>query len=197
MTEQESVEAHVPITISIDVQQLLRSELGWTPQYSGHGPDDYEEEEPLPGGNGKIVDVVAAKLADAIKKDVLTDVKAAVKETALAKVDALIDEIMIQPLTLTSSYGEPKSGEMTLREAMIKAMNDRLTSTVDSNGKPLDRNGYGRGMSFIQWHAEQAARAVLDKELTGQISAAVKQIKTAATNLVTTKIGEALGRALS
>lgn len=198
MTEQEKTSINTPITIAIDVQELLKSELGWrhaTPISTNGDPDDWDDD--VEYGNGKLIDLVAFKLAAEIKADASRAIREVVKERALAQVDTLIEEILAGTVTLTSEYGEAKSPAMTIREAMIKAMTDRLECNVDANGKKIDRNSYGSGTSYLVWHSQRAAQNVLDKELTGQINAAVKQIKTAAQQLVTNKIGEALGRALS
>jgi hypothetical protein len=195
MSESEQVEAHVPITISIDVEQLLKSELGWTT----YNADDYDDPEPgyAPGGDGRIIDVVAMKLAKAIEDEVRTAVSEAVKIKALEKVDALIDDVMSGTIRLTSEYGEPKSPETTVREAMIKAMTDRLEAPVDRDGKTFDgRKSYGTKYTYLQYRAEQTAKVVLDKELSTQLAAATKQIKDKATDLVSKKISEALGRVL-
>jgi hypothetical protein len=116
-----------------------------------------------------------------------------VRAGALEKVDALIDEVMAQPVRLTSTYGEPKSPEMSMREAMIKAMTDRLDQKVDRDGKRA-RDGYGTSQTYLQWRAEQTANSVIDKEMSKRLSEAAKQIKEAATNLVSKRIADVLGR---
>lgn len=193
MSEIEQAEAHVPITISIDVEQLLKSELGWTTYNAG----DYESPESgyAPGGDGRIIDVVAAKLAAAIQKDVKSVVQDAVREKALEKVDDLIDEVMAGDIRLTSQYGEPKSPEMTLREAMIQAMVTRLDSKVDRDGKPSRNDRYGgTDRTYLQYRAEKVAEQILDKELSSKLAEAAKAIKTSATEIVGKKIAEVLGR---
>ena len=190
MRDEQQAEAHVPITISIDVEQLLKSELGWTAYTDDIGEPDY-----APGGDGRIVDVVAAKLAAAIQNDVKTAVLDAVRERTLDQVDDLIDEVMEGSIRLTSQYGEPKSPETTLREAMIKAMTDRLESKVDRDGKPSRNDSYGRSdKTYLQWRAEQTASTILDKELSSKLAEAAKAIKVSATEIVGKKIAEVLGR---
>lgn len=189
MSESEQVEAHVPITITIDVDQLLRSELGWTTYDAGDEPG-YEQ-----GGNGRIVDVVATKLAAAIEREVKDSVREAVRDKTLEKVDSLIDEVMDGAIRLTSQYGEPKSPEMTLREAMIKAMTDRLEEKVDRDGRrSTDSYGSRSDRTYLQWRAEKTATDVMDKELSGKLSEAAKRIKEQATDIVGKKIAEVLGR---
>ena len=201
MTEKETVTAHLPITISIDVEQLIKAELGWrtrTMQSSSYVDDDDGDYEYVPG-DGRIIDVVADKVASKIQSQVVNDVRAAIKEKALEKVDGLIEKMMSEPLTLTSSYGEPIAPEMLMREAMIKAMSDRLNQQVDKNGKPHDRSisfGADRGYTYIAWRAEQVARDVMDKELSAKLAEAAKAIKTAATDLIGKRIADVLGRGL-
>lgn len=189
MTEQEATTAHVPITITIDIDQLLKSELGWRTVNVG----SYDDPEPdyVPG-DGRLIDVVADKLAARVQSEIANAVRDAVRDKALEKVDGLINEVMSQPIRLTSTYGEPKSPEMSMREAMIKAMTDRLEQKVDSQGKPA--TGYRTDTTYLQWRAEQVARTVLDKEMTKRLSDAGKQIKDAATDLVSKRIAEVLGR---
>ena len=191
MTEHEETIAHTPITISIDVDQLLRSELGWRTVNVGSYDDPEEDYVP---DNDRIIDVVADKLASALKRETENAVRSAVREKVLEKVDGLIDEVMSTPITLTSTYGEPKSPEMSMREAMIKAMTDRLDEKVNSDGK-RSSDSFGRGtQTYLQWRAEQTARAVLDKELSQRMTDAAKQIKSTAMDLVSKKIAEVLGR---
>jgi hypothetical protein len=82
---------------------------------------------------------------------------------------------------------------MSMREAMIKAMTDRLDQKVDRDGKRA-RDGYGTSQTYLQWRAEQTANSVIDKEMSKRLSEAAKQIKEAATNLVSKRIADVLGR---
>jgi hypothetical protein len=195
--------AHLPITVTINVDALIKSELGWTPWPTGYDDDgepDYDEPNYRPGGNGKIIDIVTDKLAARLQSETKTAVREAVKEVALAKVDALMDEIMAEKLVLTNSLGEVQgSGEaLTLRESMIKAMTDRLESRVDDNGKPLTNQRFGndRGFSYIAWHADRAARLVLDKELVEDVKTAVKEIRDKTKAAVSAKVAAMLSAAL-
>lgn len=191
MSESEQVEAHVPITISIDVERLLRSELGWTAFNAGSSEDP--ELDYMPGGNGRIIDVVADKLAARLYDQTKVIVAEAVKERAIDHIDDLIDDTMDAPVFHTSQFGDPKSEPLPLREWMVKAMVDRLEQQVDDYGKRIDRNSYGKSYTYIQWRAEQTAKLVLDKELSGQLSAAAKKIKDHAKNVVASKIAAVLG----
>lgn len=84
MSESEKVEAHVPITLTIDVDALLRSELGWTQfnaggyedpelDYAPGGVMDKEMSDQLSTAAKKIKDhaknIVAAKLAAVLGAD--------------------------------------------------------------------------------------------------------------------------------
>lgn len=191
MSESERVEAHVPITISIDVDALLKSELGWTTFNAG----SYEDPDPgyMTGGNDHFIDIVANKLAAKLYDETKAIVTKAVRERAVDRVDDLLDDIMDERMMLTSTYGEPKGEPTTLREAMIKAATDRLDQPVNQDGKRIDRNSYGTSYTYIQWRAEQTARTVLDKELTGQLSDAAKKIKDHAKNIVAAKLAAVLG----
>lgn len=192
MTESEETIAHAPITISIDVDQLIRAELGWRTFNAG----SFEDPEPdYAPGDGKLIDVVADKLAAAIQPQVTSTAQEAVRQKVLEKVDGLIEEIMAKPIQLTSTYGEPKSPEMSMREAMIKAMTDRLDERVNSDGKRSTASyGMRSDQTYLQWRAEQTARTVMDGELSGRLAEAAKQIKTAATELVGKRIADVLGR---
>lgn len=189
MTEHEEVVAHAPITITIDVDELLKSHLGYRTVNVGSYDDPEPEYVP---GDGQIIDVVADKLAARLNGEIADAVRNAVRDKALEKIDALIEEVMTTPIKLTSTYGEPKSPEMSMREAMIKAMTDRLDEKVNSEGKRYDN--FGRGQTYLQWCAEQTARAVIDKEMTDRCSAAAKQIKSATNDLVGKRIADMLGR---
>lgn len=199
MTEQETTEAHVPIMISIDVDQLLKSELGWSSVVTRSSIDDYEEDV-VAGGNGRIIDLVAFKLAGAIEGEARKAVFAAVKESALARVDALLDETIKERLTLTSSYGERLNDQddITLREAMIKAMTDRLDGKVDDQGRPFKGDAWhaDRGTTYLMWHANKLAKDIMDKELSTRLSEAGRQIRSAATDMIGKQIARVLGSGL-
>lgn len=193
MSESEQVEAHVPITISIDVDQLLRSELGWTAFNAGSSVDP--ELDYAPGGNGRIIDVVADKLAAKLYDQTKVLVGEAVKERALDRVDDLIDEIMDERMILTSAYGEPQGEPTTLRAAMIKAMTDRLEEQVDDSGKRLGRDRYsygGKGFTYLHWRATKVAKDILDKELSTQLVDATRTIRDKAKTMVSQKIADVL-----
>lgn len=191
MSESEKVEAHVPITLTIDVDALLRSELGWT-QFNAGGYEDPELDY-APGGNGHLIDIVADKLAAKLYNETKEVVAAAVKERAVDRVDDLLDDLMDERMVLTSEFGVPRGEPTTLRAAMIKAMTDRLDQPVDRDGKRLDRNSYGSSQTYIQWRSEQAARTVMDKEMSDQLSTAAKKIKDHAKNIVAAKLAAVLG----
>lgn len=190
--------AHVPITVTIDVSALVKSELGWTgPTFQGYDEDgDPEYGDPEPTGGGQIIDIVADKLAARLQSEAKIAVREAVKERALAKVDGLLDEILTSRLNLTNTLGEKTGGTTTVREAMIKAMTDRLEQRVDDSGKPVRNNGgWGndRGYSYIAWHAQKAAVEVLDKEFMANTMSAAKEIKEKAKNAVAAKLAAVLG----
>lgn len=190
MSESEQVEAHVPITLTIDVDALLKSELGWTAFNTGsyEDPDlDYRA-----GGNGRFIDVVADKLAAKLYDQTKAIVADAVKERAVDRIDDLIDDTMEAPVFHTSQFGNAKSEPLPLREWMVKAMVDRLEEKVDTEGK-RKRDNYGSSQTYIQWRAEQTARTVMDKELSGQLSSAAKKIKDHAKNIVAAKLAAVLG----
>lgn len=191
MTESETVEAHVPITLTIDVDTLLKSELGWTAFNAGSGEDP--ELDYSPGGNGHFVDIVANKLAGRLYDQTKAIVAEAVRERAVDRIDGLLDDLLDQNVFHTSQFGDPKSEPLPLREWMVKAMTDRLEQPVDDNGKRIERNSYGTSYTYIQWRAEQTAKTVLDKELTGQLSDTAKKIKDHAKNIVAAKLAAVLG----
>lgn len=203
MSDTEKTTANVPITVNIDVEALVNAELGLrTTNYrGGFDPDDFEPDDFEPEyepGDGRLIDIVADKMAARVQRSVQKVVEESVRAKVLEKVDGLIEEIMESPVVLTSTLGEPKKApEMSMREAMIKAMVDRLDEGVDSNGKRRDRGDYyGSHKTYLEWRAEQVARLVIDKEMDGRISTAVKQIRDAAKDLVGKKISDALGRAI-
>ena len=200
MTEQETTTATVPITVNIDVDALLKAHLGYRvakPGTYNGDPDDWDDEE-VYYGDGQIMDIVADKLAARVENDIREAVRAAVKDAALDKVDRIIDEVMDQEIQLTSSYGEPKAEPTTLRAAMIKAMTDRLEESVDEHGKRFTSDIYraNRGAPYLTWRASQVAKEVLDTELNNRLAQAVKDIRSAATDLVSQKIAAALRKVL-
>lgn len=184
----ETVDIHPTVTIGINVAELLRSELGWQDRNTGSWDDpDFEQ---YPGGNGRIIDLVADKLAGRIEKPVREAVAEAVKQRALAKVDELIDNVMDGTVPTTNAFGETKAPDQTLREFMVKAMTDRLNSHVDSSGRRGDR-GYG-AKSYLEWHVDKIAGEVLDRQMNSQLSEASRKIKEKASALVAAKVAKVL-----
>lgn len=179
-------DVHPQITLTINVEDILKSELGWQEVYDYDGPVGVQ-----PGGNGRLIDLVADTLALRLADDVRSAVEKAVKEIALAKVDSLIDQVMVDPVILVKPGGAGEEAT-NLRAAMVKAMKDRLDQRVDSNGKPA----FGTGRTYLDWHVEKAAREVLDQELSTTLLDFSRKIREETKALVRHRVAEALGKGL-
>ena len=187
----QTTEEHVyaPVTVTIDVERLIKSSGFGAPEYD----DDYDS--PVPGSQRLatlIANTVAIKLAPQVKEAVT----ASVKEAALAKVDDLLEEVISGPIQLTNTYGERTGSSTTLREQIIKSINDQLIRKVDDQGRTPS---YSReGKPYIQYVADEAAKRAINGELKTSIAEAVvdakARIKTAVTDELATNIARAAVR---
>lgn len=185
MSEEHSVSVAAPVTVTVDIDQIIRA--------SGYvrlndGEDGYYEQ----AGLGEMVaHLIANKLAPDMRKAV-TD---AVRTAALAQVDAIVSEVVQGTLNLTNEFGEPTGKATTLREQIVASARDRLDRKVNSRGE-VDR--YARdGMTYARWIAKDAAEKAIRGELQEAAKEAVAEVKASVHAIVADDLASKITRTVT
>ncbi|MCV7174871.1 hypothetical protein [Mycolicibacterium sphagni] len=170
MAVQETSEhINAPVTITIDVDQLLRA-------WSSQGYDEPGE---------RLIDLISGTLARQLKGDVQKAVVEAVTREAQQQVGAIVTEVIEGTIQTTNGFGESTGKTTTLRERIVAEATEQLKRKVNGRGE-LDRHS---GVPYIEHVARQAAKDALNNELKQAIAQAVTDVKASVTQLVTAELG--------
>jgi hypothetical protein len=166
----EEIQATVPITVTVDLEQLLTAQVGEVPAWTGDPDDEYEPPTPLIGA---IITGVAHTMALKLMSDSTgyNGMKHAIK----SRIDEQISEIVAGQLDReflpVDSYGEViRSAEpTTLREQIKKQASDALAKGMS----PADR--YGSSAGGLKKYIDTE----IDRQIKSELAEAVKEAKAA------------------
>lgn len=178
---QESTTVQTPITVSIDLNELI-NKTDFLPGSYNHEFDEYEPGAPL---IAMIAHIIATKINTDVKNEVIKAVESEVK----AQVGQIVRETIEGTVRVTNGFGEPTGGTMTLRERIVKEAKEALDRRVDSRTGSYDRYGHN-GIPLTQFVAREAATAAIKGELSEAAKQAVAEVKKSVTELVTHEIGQ-------
>lgn len=145
------------------------------------GFDEPPEYEPVTIGS-QVVDVLAHRLIDEVRRDVKTAVKEALAEQIRDQVAGIVTETLTGELRTTNAWGESIGEPTTLREMIAKQATEFLTAKATS-----DR--YGNKVPGIAELLKTEVNDALTQELKATIVEARKQVAEA----VKDRAGELLG----
>lgn len=155
------VKANVPVTIQIDLEQLLSSSKRWTED----GPEAVYSE---------IIDAAAQQVAASMYRDA-TEYRDRIRDAIDAKLNDLITEALDARFQPTNAMGDPKGSPTSLREMIARQADEWLKSASQA-----DRS-YGSGASglkkYIGEAVDRSLKAELDKSLQAAKAEVVKRVR--------------------
>lgn len=183
-----------PVQIVVDEKKLL-TEIGWTDYYQDRDGEYHEE-----GGKfdvrGNLAGLVAERLAKAMDDEMRAVVRETVAERATTRVAEIIDEVITGEIHQTNTWGERTGKTTTLREMIADQIKDQLTRKVNSRGE-TERYASNGSIPYVQYVAQEAARAAIKGELSEAAQEAVEQVKAKVTGLVAEELGTKIVQAVS
>lgn len=186
-TIQTEAQIATPVTITVDLNQLIKSE-GYLAGTYNPELDDYAT-------GGGLALLVAKMLAERLHPEMKKAVIELVKDAAKDQVSDVIHDVMIGQVQLTNSYGESIGKFTTLREQIVASVTEQLNRKVNSRGG--NETSYSRdGIPYVRWVAKQAASDALRGELNTAVQDAVAEVKQSVTDLVTAELGKRVAKAI-
>lgn len=167
----EEIQATVPITVTVDLQELLAAQVGEIPQYTGDPDDEYEPPTPMVGA---IVNGVAHIMASQLKNDATGygGMKSLIRDRIEAKIDEIVAVQLDREFLPVDAYGEVlRSAEpTTLREQIKKQASDALAKGM----KPSDR--YNSDLGGIKKYIDSEIDKLIKTELLKEVESAKQQV---------------------
>lgn len=167
----EEIQATVPITVTVDLQELLAAQVGEIPQYTGDPDDEYEPPTPMVGA---IVNGVAHIMASQLKNDATgySGMKSLIRERIEAKIDEIVAGQLDREFLPVDAYGETirHAEPTTLREQIKKQASDALAKGM----KPSDR--YNSDLGGIKKYIDTEIDKLIKTELLKEVESAKQQV---------------------
>lgn len=184
----------VPVQIVVDEKKLL-DEIGWTDYHQDRDGDFHAE-----GGKfdvrGNLAGLVADRLAKFMEDEMRAVVREIITDEAKTRVAFIVGGVISDGIRKTNAYGEPTGETTTLRELIVEQAQKQLTRKVNSRGE-TDRYAGNGSIPYVQYVAQEAARAALKGELADATKAAVDQVKAKVTGLVAEELGAKIAQAVT
>lgn len=171
----DEIQATVPITVTVDLEQLLTAQVGDVPAYTGDPDDEYEPPTPLIGA---IITGVAHTLAGKLMADAVG--YHGMRDRIRTRIDEQIELIVTAQLDReflpVDSYGEVQRGAKptTLREQIKTQTSDALAKGM----QPGDR--YNSKLGGLKKYID----GEIDRQIKGELQSAVAEAKAAVVDKV-------------
>lgn len=176
MAESTELRANVPVTVSLDINDLVKAYVGEIPTYTGD-PDD--EMEPPPPLYGEIIGAAAHIVAQSVIRD--TTRYGGLKSRVDAQIDAALNAGIVaeleKPFKPVDSYGQVDrhADPTTLREQIGKHAAEWI-----AKGMKGSRSGYSSDNGALYQY--------INKELEQLIKTDLKAVADSARAAVTQKV---------
>ena len=168
MNDQTEIQATVPITVTVDLEQLLTAHVGDAPAWTGDPDDEYEPPTPLIGA---IITGVAHVMAGKLMADATgyQGMKGRIRDAIDEKVGEIVAAQLDREFLPVDSYGEvQRHAEPTTLREQIKTQ----ASTALAKGmKPSDR--YNTDLGGLKKYIDTE----IDRQIKNELAEAVKEAK--------------------
>ncbi len=168
MNDQTEIQATVPITVTVDLEQLLTAHVGDIPAWTGDPDDEYEPPTPLIGA---IITGVAHVMAGKLMADATgyQGMKGRIRAAIDEKVADIVTGQLDREFLPVDSYGEvQRHAEPTTLREQIKTQ----ASTALAKGmKPSDR--YNTDLGGLKKYIDTE----IDRQIKTELAEAVKEAK--------------------
>lgn len=130
--------------------------------------DERMQDELIRGVKAAISKQCLARVEDKASKAIDTAIQDAIEASTneiKGKVSEFVDSWMNTEVVLTDKYGDPTE-KGSVRDLVKRQFDNLMNSMVSSDGKIVQRDGYGAKMSVIKFLTGEAVKEVVDTELS-------------------------------
>jgi hypothetical protein len=177
--------ATVPITVSLDLQELLNATVGPIPAYTGD-PDDYQE--PPPPLHSEIIGAAAHLVARKLMSDATgyQGLQSRIRDAIDAKLGEMVTAELDKPFKPVDSYGEVlRSAEPTSLRAQI---GKQAAEALAKGMAPSDRYS----SDSIRGALKKYIDTEIDRQIKGELAETVKQAKAAVVDKVKANVTQVI-----
>lgn len=168
----DNIEATVPVTVTLDLHELLQATVGDIPPYSGD-PDDEWIHEPLVGE-------IVGQAASIIAKKLMSDAKGYrtmskfIRDMIDTKLAEMVDAELNKPYVPVDSYGEKVRGvdPTTLRAQIGTQINEALAKGMS----PSSRYGSDPTAGVLKKYIDTEIGNKLQNEFKAAIEKGKKEV---------------------
>lgn len=190
----EDIKATVPITVTVDLQELLAAQVGEIPQYTGDPDDEYEPPTPMVGA---IVNGVAHIMASQLKHDATgySGMTALIRTRIEAKIDEIVTGQLDREFKPVDSYGETirSADPTTLREQIKKQASDTFANGfAPSDRYGSDKAGRGSLKKYIDTEIDRLIKTELAKEVEAAKQQVVAKVRANAAQVITDTVARSV-----
>lgn len=178
------LKANVPVTVSLDIEELVQAYVGTIPTYTGDPDDDVEAPPPL---YGEIITAAAHVVARSVINDTTRygGLKRYVEDAITRQLDTLVAAELEKPFKPVDTYGEVIRGAepTSLREQIGQHATTWIAKAMKSGSRYASDNG--ELYKYIDGE--------LLKLLKTDLKAAADQARAAVTTKIQTEAAKVLG----
>lgn len=174
-TTPEEIRATVPVTLTVDLEQVLTAYVGDVPAYTGDPDDEYEAPSPMVGA-------IIAGVADTLARKLMQDatgyagMKGAIRDAIDAKVAEIVTGQLDREFKPVDMYGEvDRYAEPTTLREQIKT---QASAALAKGMKPSDR--YNSDLGGLKKYIDTE----IDRQIKVELAEAMKEAKTAVVDKV-------------
>ena len=189
----EDIKATVPITVTVDLQELLIANVGEIPPYTGDPDDEWEPPTPMIGA---IVNAVAAHMAWTLKNDATgyNGMKHAIRTAIDEKIAEIVTEQLEREFLPVDSYGEVirHAEPITLREQIKKQASDALAKGLAPSSQYSNNASQGAIKKYIDTEIDKLIKAELLKEVEAAKQQVVAKVRANAAQVITDTVARSV-----
>lgn len=184
----EEIKASVPLTLSVDLHELLEATVGHIPVYTGDPDDDYEPNPVV----GVLVQAAARILADKLMSDAkgYHGMQARIREAIDEKLAEMVTIELDKPFKPVDSYGEAVRGAepTTLRALIGKQASEALAKGMAPSDRYSNDATKGALKKYIEGEIDRQIKTELQAEVAKAKAAVVDKVKANVTAVITDAI---------
>ena len=170
---QVNAEALAPISFTFDPAKLI--ETMW-PNVPYSGDPDIEQPEPFAGPREIIQKIVADKLYKDLSKEIREFISQELRDTVQAQVEAILREVIANPIVPTNRFGDRTGETTTLKEMITKQAQETLKSKVNGRGE-VDRYSNHDTRTWLSHVVAQEVAQAMKGELSKAVADATNEAK--------------------
>lgn len=185
----EEISTTVPITITVDLQELLVANVGEIPQYTGDPDDEWEPPTPMIGA---IVSSVSAYMAAELKRDAVgyRGMQSMIRDQIEGKIAEIVEAQLEREFKPVDSYGEVKRNAepTTLREQIKTQANAVLAKGLAPRDQYSNDKVQGVLRKYIDDEIARLIKAELAKAVEQAKAEVLAKVKSSAAQVITDTI---------